>query len=358
MAVAIRPSLSPAPGPTPPAMTFSMREMRFFQQFLTCMPHALPIGNRNVWLIDLPQMAHQQSFLMHAMLALGASELARANAGARVEYEMLQHRGRAILGLKAAIEDTDAWQQAGHADAVLATCYSLTFQASHIPDALHDFGVFVQGCALATEKIRQSGIPTSLNVDPQWPQRKLEAALQHLQDKPLDVPMVKRAVQGIEQVLALTSSPYCHAFGRAMQQTLSGFRESAAKGFLLSSVSYNSWYDLGSGLLRALQDPQDQAPILLGAYFVGDLAMSKTVIPLHLFPDTPRAQLPAATLRQMAGWVEAINTTVSESARALLAWPNVMMAQLDALLQGVEYNSASSLSLDEMIVIVRNLDSR
>jgi hypothetical protein len=352
------PSSLPIRGPTPPAMTFNMREMRFFQQFLTSMPHALPIGNRNVWLNDIPQMAHSQSFLMHAMLALGASDLARAHRNVFVEHDMLRHRGRAILGLKAAVEDAEAWQQTGHADAVLATCYSLTFQASHLPDALQDFGVFVQGCALATEKIRQNSIRTSLNVDPAWPQRKLEAALEHLQGKSLDVPLIARALEGIDQVLTQTTSPFCHAFGRAMQQTMGGFRESAAKGFLLSSLSYNSWYELGSGLLQAFQDPQDTAPMILGAYFVGDIALSKAIIPLHLFPDTSRAQLPAATLKQMGSWVEAITAMVSESQRILLAWPNEMMARVDALLQGLEYHSPPSLTMEEKFEILGDLKTR
>lgn len=334
--------------------------MRFFQQFLTSMPHALPIGNRSAWLNDIPQMSHQHDFqfLMHAMLALGASDLSRGNSSASLKHDMLQHRGRAILGLKDAIEDAEAWQNPGHADAVLATCYSLTFQASHLPDALQDFGVFVQGCALATEKIRQSGTSTSLNVDPQWPQQKLEAALQHLQDKSLDVPIIARAVEGIDQVLALTSSPFCHAFGRAMQHTMGGFRQSAAHGFLLSSLSYNSWYELGSGLLQAFQDPDDEGPLILGAFFVGDIAMSKIIIPLHLFPDTPRAQLPAATLRQLCTWVEAITATVSTAKRFVLSWPNEMMARIDALLQGVEYSEPPSLSQEEKFEILRNLDTR
>lgn len=344
--------------PTPPGMTFSMREMRFFQQFLTSMPHALPIGNRNVWLNDIPQMAHHQNFLMHAMLALGASDLARGHSSVSLDHDMLQHRGRAILGLKDAIEDAEAWFKPGHADAVLAACYSLTFQASHLPDASQDFGIFVQGCALATEKIRRTGLPTSLNVDPQWPQRKLEASLQHLQDKSLDVPLIARAIDGIEQVLAKTSSPFCHAFGRAMQQTMGGFRDSVAKGFLLSSLSYNSWYELGFGLLQAFQDPADEGPMLLGAFFIGDIAMSKIVIPLHLFPDTPRAQLPAATLRQLAGWVEAITATASSTHQDVLAWPIELMARIEALLQGVEHHEAPSLTQEDKLEIVRNLRTR
>lgn len=337
---------------------FNMREMRFFQQFLISIPHALPIGNRSVWLNELPQLAHQQSFLMHSLLALGASDLYRVNTDVQIEYDMLQHRGRAILGLKNAIEDLDSWTQNGHADAVLAACYSLTFQSSHLPDALTDFDVFVRGCALATGKIRESGMRTALNVSPEWPQRKLEAALQHLQDKSLDVPLVRRALHGIDQVLDSTSNPYCHGFGRAMQQTIGGFRESAAKGFLLSSIGYNQWYDLGSGLLQALRDPSDPAPMILGAFFLGDLAMTKLVIPLHLYPDTPRAQLPASILRQMASWVEAINDTVPKSAQKLLAWPNEMMARVDALLQGIDSDPPPAEKLQVKLEIMRNLDSR
>jgi hypothetical protein len=191
-------------------MTFNVRDMRFFQQFLTSLPHALPIGNRSVWLTDLPQLANEHSFLMHAMLALGASELDQSGRASNMRHDMLTHRGKAILGLRDAIEGSpEMWRQAGHADAVLAACYSLCYQASHLSDALLDFDVFMQGCALATDKIRRDNFNTALNVDPDWPKEKVAVALQHLQHQSLDVPVIHRALSGIDEVLMLTSSPYC-----------------------------------------------------------------------------------------------------------------------------------------------------
>ena len=98
------------------------------------MTHPLPLGNDSVWLKEIPQIAHEHHFLMHGILALGASEFHRAHPDVQVEYNLLKHRGRAIAGLNKALDDMDAWSTVGHPDAVLATCYALISQSSHFPD--------------------------------------------------------------------------------------------------------------------------------------------------------------------------------------------------------------------------------
>ena len=85
----------------PPEDTlFSVQEMTYFHYFLTRLSHPLPLGNTSVWLKEIPQIAHTHHFLLHAILALGVSEMGRVNPGLQFSTEILKHRGQAIAGLQ------------------------------------------------------------------------------------------------------------------------------------------------------------------------------------------------------------------------------------------------------------------
>ena len=171
--------------------------MRFFHYFLTSVSHPLPLGNDSVWLKEIPQLAHEHWFLMHGRLAVSASELQRINSEVHAECDMFNHRGRAIAGLNKALEKED-WNPAGHADAILATCYLLISQSSHMSDGLQDFEVFVRGTALITERIRETKPKTSLNVTQYWLQARLEDGMEHMGSQLADMTLVARGLQALD----------------------------------------------------------------------------------------------------------------------------------------------------------------
>jgi hypothetical protein len=143
-----------------------------------------------------------------------------------------------------------------------------------------------------------------------------------------------------------------------MQQTISAFQTSVTEGFVAASMSYNQWYELGSGLLVALRDTSDPTPLILGAFWLGDVCLSKVIIPLHLYPDTPRSYLPTNALRQMAQWLQAIEQGIEARFASYLRWPNEIMARLDALLIGIESPTLVGLSSTQKAEIIAGVSTR
>ena len=90
-APANNPIMQPQGTPT----VFSLSDMRLFHHFLMRgYPH-LPIGADGVWTLQVPAIAHGHEYLMHAILALGASHLElTTNSDFRVSA--MQHRVKAI----------------------------------------------------------------------------------------------------------------------------------------------------------------------------------------------------------------------------------------------------------------------
>ncbi|TQN71692.1 Sterol uptake control protein 2 [Colletotrichum shisoi] len=76
---------------------FGAEDLRFFQHFLLDATPGLPIGGEGVWR-DVARMAHEYDFLLHALLGLGASNLALTQ-DARLARPALGHRVCAIRAL-------------------------------------------------------------------------------------------------------------------------------------------------------------------------------------------------------------------------------------------------------------------
>ncbi|KAH8791000.1 hypothetical protein F5882DRAFT_400844 [Hyaloscypha sp. PMI_1271] len=125
---------------------FTMQDFRFFQHFInTAYPHH-PIDNDWQWTHDVPSMACDFDFLLHAMLALSASDLA-ANSDDSNDMKLIPtsilHRIKSIESLnKAVAAGIKSWQQG---NAMIATCFTLLFQSVLLNDGLSEYISFLRG---------------------------------------------------------------------------------------------------------------------------------------------------------------------------------------------------------------------
>ncbi|KAF2159538.1 hypothetical protein M409DRAFT_60750 [Zasmidium cellare ATCC 36951] len=146
---------------------FSLRDMRFFHDFMTAsFPH-LPLNGEHAWKNDIPIFAQEHDFLMHAILALGASHLhARTNLDLKKAVE--RHRAVAMRGLTdihcedAGQSRTDNDHRMTKLNAQLATAYALTFCSSYMGDSLSLLLVLVRSCASFSMQIMNSGFSSPL----------------------------------------------------------------------------------------------------------------------------------------------------------------------------------------------------
>lgn len=83
---------------------FSLQDMRFFQHFLThCYPHH-PLKQEEIWRHEIPCIAHNYEFLMHAILGFAASQLIGTDSS--VITSAMNHRIKAIKAIKKRLSET------------------------------------------------------------------------------------------------------------------------------------------------------------------------------------------------------------------------------------------------------------
>jgi Fungal Zn(2)-Cys(6) binuclear cluster domain/Fungal specific transcription factor domain len=227
---------------SPTTDTFTMTDMRFFHHFLTMAYPHLPLGNEAVWVNEIPKFAQEHDYLMHAMLALGASHLDRISPNAVGDYhtKAIVHRGHAMAGLSRALAKSE--RPYGESDAMVATCYSLTFQSTYLSDGLFDFITMVRGCALVTGKIREEGSPTAFNLQPDWQFKLMEPRLNTL--PVVHQPLLDSGIVALEEVRPLLVTRTDHQFHSALVKVIHGLSRSSRDGYTSFISVYALWYEL------------------------------------------------------------------------------------------------------------------
>lgn len=325
-----KPNTSSLPSEPSEATLFTVQEMRYFHHFLTRLNHPLPLGNGSIWLKEIPQISHTHPFLLHAMLALGVSELGRTN-GLRVSTEVLKHRGQAIAGLQKALDDTASWTNYGHVDAILGTLYILVYQSSHMPDGAQDFETFAHGCALTTSAIQEGGLRTVLNVAMEWPEQKLSEALHLAFPDTLpetDLIFIQSGIQLLNDLQPAAAASVCYPFWHALNMTSTQFCEWPRQAYISSFKSFGKWFFLSPVLLSALRKPSDSSlAVIFIAIFLANMTLCHVLIPMRMWAETAECPHgpPWKTLQQIAQWIEAIYQTVPEAEQGKLTRPKIIV---------------------------------
>ncbi|KAL9107497.1 MAG: hypothetical protein Q9227_007599 [Pyrenula ochraceoflavens] len=306
---------------------FSLTDMRLFHHFLTVAYPHLPLGNESVWLNDIPLFAHQQEYLMYAILSLGASHLSRLcdNNGDYVNLAVY-HRGHAIQGLNQAISQRS--RRFGDFDAMLATCYALTFQSSYMSDGLSDFITMVRGCALVTTQIRSGNEQTAFNIEDDW-----EIRLRTLRAKPLPVisrAVIQAATQSLEAAVPLLQEPLDRIFHETLFLTIDALRNSSIEGYLNFIKVYAVWYDIPHPQFQWFVDPTNVVAQILLAHFI---AIQMIMIPLTEADWPKRIDRHARGILGPVEWAQRIWERCPDSHRPHLDWP---MAVIQTVKAGVQ----------------------
>jgi hypothetical protein len=130
---------------------------------------------------------------MHAVLGLAASHL-ELTTGTDLHSVAIHHRILAIKGSNAAISQPH--RTGSDADALLASCYALTFQSAYMRDGLPEFFQMVRGCSLLSEQLKSENIPMAFFLIE-------KDHFHYMEDKLLDLPVInKELVDGAERSLA------------------------------------------------------------------------------------------------------------------------------------------------------------
>ena len=265
---------------------------------------------------------------MNAILALGASHLTRVAPGEDYTTQAIVHRGHAIEGLNKALNKTD--RTYGESDAMLAACYALTFQASHMGDGMVDFITMVRGCALVTEKVKQEGSTTAFNIERDAHLRIMSPRFDDLPE--VDYDIVAEGISCLTQMQHLLDTYTEHQFYSALLNVLLSLQQSSRLGYINFMSLYSVFYSGTHEQFAAFVNPNNLVMRVLLAYFIS-LQFVMTPLSTYEWPNRTEPEKPEA-LTGMIEWSEKIFENTPPDLQVYLHWPMEIVGTVRAEIAG------------------------
>ncbi|KAL6243814.1 hypothetical protein RBB50_009248 [Rhinocladiella similis] len=340
-------------------MTYHLLDLRLFHHFLTATCHPLPLKNQVVWATQIPQLALEYHYLMDAILAFSASQLHRKTSEDSLLDESRKRSARAITGLNIVVNDPQAWKTFGPPDAILSSCYLLTYQTSYNPDGLFSFLQSVSGCAIATEKIRRSQVKTSLQVSSEVSCGQCRIFQEDINLTPAEETLVLDGVSALDDIQSEIDLGDKLDFLKAIRTTLVLFHRSPPAAWKQSSKVYSVWYHVAGHLLQNLRHRRNFGGILLSAMFLSSMLMLNIVVPSRVWPEKCRHSFPATTVVEMVEWINVVDAKIPKFLTKQMEWPrsvvNLLSAQTETL---HSWRPAPTSRCKSKHIILENIGSR
>jgi len=162
---------------------------------------------------------------MHAILGVAASHL-ELTTGQDLRSIAIHHRVLTIKGSNEAISKPNRTGADG--DALLASCYALTFQSTYMSDGLPEFFHMVRGCSLLSGQLKSERLPMAFFLEER-------DHFEFMRDKLTDLPVINsELINGAERSLkalpALFDRPGHVEFFKFLTELVNAVKISSLKG--------------------------------------------------------------------------------------------------------------------------------
>ncbi|RDL38002.1 uncharacterized protein BP5553_05435 [Venustampulla echinocandica] len=268
----------------------NMRDFRFFHHFIeSAYPHH-PIGNDSVWKHEIPIIASDvpilsfprifyYDYLLHSMLALGASDLADhetdPSKASELKCAAMSHRVQAISSLNAGISAGLTRFEQGNA--MLATCFALLFQSVLLSDGLAEYMTFIRGTVAVGIQMGMKGM--HVLFDRLFHGREMEIVDPLITKAPLITPHLARAaIRSLEKVGPLCKSVVEVKLYGMLLTTARALVTSSRDAYLELGKIYGAFsYYMPHSEFAELINPSNLVCQVLQAHFV---ALQLTMTPI------------------------------------------------------------------------------
>ncbi|KXJ96938.1 hypothetical protein Micbo1qcDRAFT_229726 [Microdochium bolleyi] len=282
------------------------QDMRFFQHFLqTCFP-THPIGNETIWTHEVPCLAQNYEYLMHAILGLSASDM-MARDPSLVTFAMT-HRLKAIKAIKKTLTDVPKANTFEEGNALMATCFALTFQSVCLDDGMAEFMTFCRGIVIVAIQMYCKGsrfIFSNFIGDDQM------ALLKPRMEK---VPPIKReltdgAVKSLRALEPLLVRKVDREYHEQLVQMAELLYTDSFAAYQVLSKHYGWWMQIPHEQFQQVIDPSDQTMVILAAHWI---ALKQIMAPVTSVEHEGRSDKARAEGEQlgMIRWLRHLNRAV------------------------------------------------
>ncbi|KAJ1338185.1 RNA polymerase II-specific transcription factor-like protein [Microdochium nivale] len=323
---------------------FSLQDMRFFQHFLqTCFP-THPLGNESIWTHEVPCLAQNYEYLMHAILGLSASEL-MVQDPSLVTFAMM-HRLQAIKAIKKTLAGVPRASTFEEGNALMATCFALTFQSVCLDDGMAEFMTFCRGIVLVAIQMYCKG---SRFIFQNFVGEDQMALLQPKMEKlpPIRRELTDGAVASLRALEPLLTRSVDREYHDLLVQMAEMLYTDSFAAYRILCQHYGWWMQIPHEQFQHVIDPTDQTMVVLAAHWI---ALKQVMAPITSIEHEGRTDKAKAEGEQlgMIRWLRHLNRSVplsssssssSSSAAAAavteedvdryMRWPRWVEAQLE-----------------------------
>lgn len=254
---------------------------------------------------------------MHAVLALGATHYSLITPhDPQYKVMAISHRGKALEKVSRALENIDTCS-ASSLDAILATCYALTFQAYYMNDGMIDFAVMVRGCSLITGHIQRRFKSSKMFL-----LQTKEEVLQLVEPWLSEAPHPNRealslCIRDIEELHPFLVDKNARGFFNAIHKTYVTLQASIRDTFECLSEVYSIWYSMGNEDFNSFISSENT---ICRALFLHYLAIETLMRPFLLEirgPKHPTLSFGAVVIQQ---WADAAYESLPPSMQVLVKY--------------------------------------
>ncbi|SPO03575.1 uncharacterized protein DNG_06258 [Cephalotrichum gorgonifer] len=306
---------------------FSAQDMRCFQHFmLKCYP-LHPLGNEDIWTHEIPCISRTNEHLMHAILAVAASDLAQKDPS--LTACAMGHRVKAIQAIKKTLDGVDGRDITYEgANALVATCFALSIQSVRFDDGIVEYMTFIRGLLIVGVKMWKAGIkPIFANLVDKGSQAVLQphmAALPLIRKQWTD-----RAVAAVGGLRPLCRDPVEIEYQSLLMDMVQTLYISSWEAYKILEKHYEWWLMLPHEKFQVIIDPGNQVTILLASHWI---AIKQIMTPIMEAQFRCRKKDPGKEGGMEVGmirWLKYLNRQVDEEHRVHNQWPVWVEGQVD-----------------------------
>ncbi|KAK4146510.1 uncharacterized protein C8A04DRAFT_9792 [Dichotomopilus funicola] len=341
---------------------FSLQDMRFFQHFLMrCYPHH-PVGSEDLWTHEIPCLSERYDYLMHAILGYSASEL-MANGEPALAEAAMAHRYKAVKAIKKSLSpaaasaataaaraksaspspgDPPSCPLAGgraydhmfeEGNALMATCFALTYQSVLLDDGMIEFMTFVRGIMIVAIQMYCKG--ANIMFGHLLGDRQTQKLEPHMKDLPLiETDWSARAIASVEGLRGLVEGREVEQkYWQMIGDLARNLQVDSWKAYLALSDHYGWWMMLPHDKFKRLVDPNNQAALLLATHWV---ALEQTMTTICQAEKKAALKMPSGNRNSSSTgaslgnirWLRYMNTLIDAEHRKYNQWPTWVSTKL------------------------------
>ncbi|KAM0486150.1 hypothetical protein ACHAPX_000852 [Trichoderma viride] len=309
---------------------FSLQDMRCFQHFLTqCYPHH-PLKQEEIWTHEIPSIAHNHEFLMHAILGYAASELMVTDSS--LAPVAMNHRIKAIKAIKKRLTDASKMETTyEEANALVATCFALTFQSVSLEDGLAEYMTFIRGIVIVGMQMMFKSIkPLFSNL---FESNQDEVMAPYMEGLPLiEKGWAEAAVESITNLGPLCTRQVEIEYHEQLLNVASQLLTNSFEAYKANSRQYGWWMLLPHDSFQELINANNQVVILLHTHWI---ALSQIMAFINEQEYEVREKHPARQENSRIDpgfirWLKHLNARVDYAHQMFNQWPRWVDEKLDS----------------------------